>query len=685
MVRQSQTALDAAQDAYRGKEGRTATTSDVWQLFGKICQLVLNCFFVVDGFDECEKFQHTLRASIANDGAAFLQGLADFSKDTSSHILFVSREDADVRSQLLRAAERSSNTFSEYEISMADTQDDVKSFSASIIDKKLYRRSSAVREEITERVSQRCSGMFLWVRLVGDRLNLGKNAKQLREMVNETPIGIEKTYERDLKRIMDLGDERDRAISILRWTLFALRPLTVRELTEALIVDLDDDGGMFPKDDLPDTWEQEEVNDQIRRLCGSLIELRGREEQQPSRDESVHFVHFSVREYLLGTTAINFPSLGSICLSQTAAENDLLSCICLRHICYPDLHNERNLTKEVAQKKVDEYGFLQYAAQFWFVHAREIKEWSGKLTQLTRMFFEPEGSRWMLWSHVLELEAVPFDPDLLSSSVRPKDIPPLYYASWLGLMHPLQDLRRQELHHTGTGQIYPGALHAAPRNGHLDTVMYLVEQGAKVNLKVLSGATALYWAAYYGHFDVVSFLIKQSAEVNVATPKGNTPLHSAASDGYFEIVSILVEHGAEVEAKRFDGVTSLLLAAQNGHADIVTFLIKQGAEVHACSKDELTPLHQTSYAGHLDIVKILVYHGADINRSSHTGLSPLHRAAEQGHLSIVNFLLEKGARVNTPDDGNETPLHYAAIDGCIDVFTSLVDHGACIDSKNTLR
>jgi hypothetical protein len=70
------------------------------------------------------------------------------------------------------------------------------------------------------------------------------------DIVSEMPAGIEKTYERDLKRILDLGDERDRAVSILRWTLFALRPLTVRELTEALAADVNDDCGTYPRDDL---------------------------------------------------------------------------------------------------------------------------------------------------------------------------------------------------------------------------------------------------------------------------------------------------------------------------------------------------------------------------------------------------------------------------------------------------
>jgi len=55
---------------------------------------------------------------------------------------------------------------------------------------------------------------------------------------------------RDLGRILSFSEERDRAVAILRWTLFALRPLTVQELTEALAVNIHDDGDSYPKDDL---------------------------------------------------------------------------------------------------------------------------------------------------------------------------------------------------------------------------------------------------------------------------------------------------------------------------------------------------------------------------------------------------------------------------------------------------
>ena len=527
MVDQNEEAQEAAREAYHGKEGRSATTLDVWQLFRRICQRMPNCFFVVDGFDECIKIDQTTGVPSTPEALRFWQPLIDTAKDTPSCILFVSREDADMRSRFRKLAESSPDAFLECEISASDTQNDVKSFATSVVAENLPKKKGDLREELAENASQRCQGMFLWVRLLGNRLNPGKNAKQLREVVREMPIGIEKTYESDLKRISNLGDERDRAIAILRWTLFARRPLTVRELTEALVVKVDDDCGVYPRDDLPDAWD-EDVNDQIQRLCGSLIELRGREEQHLPPDQTVHLVHFSVREYLLSATTIHVPSPRAICLSDTARENDLLSRICLRYMSYNDLTEETFPSKEDIQRKMGEYKFLRYAASFWYIHARNNAEWSEKLVDLTNGFFEPNGSRLFLWSTIFEQGESAEEATTVPGPTQLESISPVYYSSLLGFINPLRHLRKQGIDCNARGRRDDSALHAAALNGHVEVVKYLIEQQAEVDVKDQDGLTPLHAAAYNGHMEVAKYLIEQQAEVNVKDQHGQTPLHAAA-------------------------------------------------------------------------------------------------------------------------------------------------------------
>ena len=87
-------------------------------------------------------------------------------------------------------------------------------------------------------------------------LDRGETDRGLRNVVSEMPAEINETYEKDLEKVRTLKpSHKARAIAILRWILFALRPLTVRERAEAIAMTLDDTGETYPRDDLPDNWE----------------------------------------------------------------------------------------------------------------------------------------------------------------------------------------------------------------------------------------------------------------------------------------------------------------------------------------------------------------------------------------------------------------------------------------------
>jgi hypothetical protein len=100
-------------------------------------------------------------------------------------------------------------------------------------------------------------------------------------------------------------------------------------MTEALVVNADDNCSTFPSDNLLDALDEPYVNEKIQRLCGSLIELWGSKEDKLAKTWTIHFVHFLVKEYLSRTTNINLPMLKRICLSHAASENDLLAWVCL--------------------------------------------------------------------------------------------------------------------------------------------------------------------------------------------------------------------------------------------------------------------------------------------------------------------------------------------------------------------
>jgi hypothetical protein len=75
--------------------------------------------------------------------------------------------------------------------------------------------------------------MFLWVKMLEEHLRGGKSKKQLEEIIDHTPTALDHLYDRNWMKITHLPDnDRLRAFLILRWAAFALRPLTILEITE---------------------------------------------------------------------------------------------------------------------------------------------------------------------------------------------------------------------------------------------------------------------------------------------------------------------------------------------------------------------------------------------------------------------------------------------------------------------
>ena len=74
------------------------------------------------------------------------------------------------------------------------------------------------------------------------------------------------------------------------------------------------------------------------------------------------------------------------------------------------------------------------------------------------------------------------------------------------------------------GAMKETALNRAAHNGHLQTVMYLVEQGADVNCLDLGDNTPLHWASMRGHVEIVKYLLECGSDRSMRNKQDKLPM-----------------------------------------------------------------------------------------------------------------------------------------------------------------
>ena len=592
----------------------------------------------------------------------------------------------------------------EYGISVNDTKDDIDHCSSDMINKRLAKKPKELKAFLSSEAARRSDGMFLWLHLLSRELDPGENAKGLRKVVLEMPAEINETYERDLEKVKNLKPaQKARAMAILRWILFALRPLTVRELAEAVAATVDDSIETYPHEDLPDSWEQgyvdeEYVNSYIRRSCGSLVELRGHNENKPLALHTVHFVHFSVKEYLLRSDDLkNGQSrLESICFPDGGIEHNRLARLCLQYLCYDVFGEQKSFEDE---GRIQVYPFLAYAAKSWYMHALHDHRMSEDIMPWAEKLFNPSTSNWILWSRVFEGELELADEAYPSSLLGDEELSvstadevenlgeeknppsPIYYAALLGLTDIVKALQSQGLDCNTPGGIYGYPLQAAVRNSHQDTVEYLLQQGVDVNQRGGLYSLAICAAAALGFIEIMDVLVKAGADRTGEDEYGRNCLHFACKQGARATIKPLLEAGLDPMKKSKLGKSPFYEAVESGDHETVLLMLGTGANANDISGAGVPVIMRAVSLGHQEIIEELIHRHADVNLPGPSGLTCLHEAVVGNHTAIIHMLLDNSAEVNAEDEDGWTALSFAVAHSEVATAELLISEGAQVNAS----
>lgn len=679
VVSQNTAALDIARQKWLTDPDQTATRATVLDIFSAILQTVPGCTFVVDGLDECTQLDDgTLSVT------AFLESILSAAEDTDTRLLIVSRDEPLIRQVLTVEA---SMNLHEYRITHDDVRPDTATYSRAIVDKKLSTTDNVVRDSLCDAMTDRCQGQFIWLKMQETSLRGRMSKKNLQRTINETPMGLDHLYDRTWTRITSLNTrDRLRVFALLRWAAFALRPLTVHEITEAALIEEDEDTDDWDWDDFPDQIDQEYLDSEITHLCGPLLDVSDEIEHQSVGDRKISLPHFSVRQYLLAHLPIpGFLQQNSILLNvpREKLQNNCLAMSCLKYIKLGRVWHEADSNGNDPDRERLSIALRTYAATFWHQHVRSGTMDDQKLTQLAADFMDASNPTWGAWRD--KVDAIDAGENW---KPEPKPPAPLYYAVKFRLKGIASailkrlDQTSQEVNDVSTsGRSALGA--ACGEVGDFDLVKLLLAHGADVGVASGEYRSALNLATVSGNVDIVKILIENGADIESTTIHGWISTDIAAALGHMDILNLLFEAGANLLGGQSHGATLLHRAAYFGRTKVAKLLIDKGSDLAAANEMMERPIHSAAICGYFDIVKLLIEEGSDIHATNHMNNTPLALAAAKGNTEVVQLLLAHGAETNIMPNDGWTPLRNASLRGSVELVNLLLDNGADIIETDT--
>jgi len=210
---------------------------------------------------------------------------------------------------------------------------------------------------------------------------------------------------------------------------------------------------------------------------------------------------------------------------------------------------------------------------------------------------------------------------------------------------------------------------------------FLLSQGAAVDTRNVTGATALFHACSRGHHTNVVALLNAGACLVTTDMYGWSPLKHAVDAGNIAnctvLMSTLRDSGRTVYCKH---TSALMVAIVKGFVDISRMLIAMGVPVDYTNADGRTALMVASRIGDVESVYALVAGGARLGHQDAAGNTALMYAAAAAHRTVARLLVEAGAPLDAQNRGGFTAL-MVSVD-CADVVSLLLCAGADPDIRN---
>ncbi|KAL1673034.1 hypothetical protein EV122DRAFT_223538 [Schizophyllum commune] len=292
--------------------------------------------YLVDALDECV------------DPSSLLEKLHALSAVGGAHVLVTCRSEYRI-TELLEEGD--------FRLCLMDEHDaiegDIERYVVSQLSHKVHfkRFPADLKNNIAAQLLSNANCMFRWIQCQLDSLRQCRSSYAVENTLRHLPMSLNETYERILRSI-DRGDSYDRRIArrTLQWLVGSYRPLTVGEIHDALLIQVEE-------------LELERASfldiHGVLDACGSLVYCE---------DEVVSLSHATVKEYLEHAHWLIASSTDQPSSSISIALHRSLAMQCLTYLLMDVFEAGQCQNREEYIQRVSEHQLYEYAAQKWDHH-----------------------------------------------------------------------------------------------------------------------------------------------------------------------------------------------------------------------------------------------------------------------------------------------------------------------------
>ncbi|OQE43655.1 hypothetical protein PENCOP_c003G00554 [Penicillium coprophilum] len=309
-------------------------------------------YWVIDALDECSNPSVILHAILSN-----------MDKSIPLRILVTSRDTADLDRGFSFITPK---LIQSLQISPKDTESDLRLL--------VERRTQVLgvvepddRAELAEKILEKSKGSFLWTILVLEELLRCHSRKEIHQILENVPRGMELLYKRTLDSMSQARHGKELAKTILMWAACGIRPLTISELDGALSLDIHDS---FPR-----------LEESITALCGQLVVV--------DKYGRVKMVHETAREFLV---AGELDSEFSI--EETRAHTRMAH-VCLIYLIGEEMRPPRNRKHRSLASLATRLDFAAYACAAYSYHLSRADPSAAATLQLVVQFLKSNVLTWV--------------------------------------------------------------------------------------------------------------------------------------------------------------------------------------------------------------------------------------------------------------------------------------------------